>query len=146
MRPQPRRRLRTAGGFTGLLDLRHAPQRLRDLRGRVLVVLKLAAEVGLVRAQIEMAVAGEVEKNRLTLAVALASKRLVDRDADGVRGLGRRDDALGARELHRRLEGGQLGYRQRLAHALVVALAHERGPAVILQSVRVRWPRAVAAT
>src|SRR5438093_10503767 len=69
-------------------DLRHLRERLRDLRSRVLVVLQLPGEVGLVSAAIEVAVAREVEEERLTPAVALTAQGLVDRNAHGMRGLG----------------------------------------------------------
>ena len=46
--------------------------------------------------------------------VSLHCERLVDRHADGVRALRRRDDALGLGELHRRREGLKLLHRARL--------------------------------
>src|SRR6185436_3408428 len=51
-----------------LLDLRHAAQRFLDLGRGVLVVLQLAAQVRLVGAQVEVAVARQVEEDRLLLA------------------------------------------------------------------------------
>src|SRR5882724_8464829 len=123
------------------LDLRQLLERLLDLRRRVRVVLELAGEVSLVGAEVEVAVAREVEENRLALAVALAPQCLVDRDADGVRRLRGRDDALGARELHRRLERRELGHRHRLDHALVVELADQRGHAVVAQAAGVKRGR-----
>src|SRR4030095_3252466 len=101
--------------------------------GRVLVVLELAGQERLVGAEVEVAVAGEVEENRLPLARLLAAQRLVDGHADGVRRLRRRDDGLGARELQGGLEGGELRYRDGLDHALVVELADQRGHAVVAQ-------------
>ena len=88
-----------------------------------------------------MAVAGQVEQNRLALAALLAAQRFVDRDLDGVRRFRRGDDALGARELQRRLEGGELRHRDRLDHALVVELAHQRRHPVIAQAAGVQRRR-----
>src|SRR5206468_4859099 len=105
--PRPPRRFSETRGASHL-DLRQAPQRLLDLRRRIFVVLQLAGEERLVGAEVEVAVAGQVEQNRLALAALLAAQRFVDRDLDGVRRFRRGDDALGARELQRRLEGGEL--------------------------------------
>src|SRR5262249_56418970 len=91
----PPRRL-SGSRAVSCLDLRHAAQRLLDLRRRVLVVLQLAGEELLVRAEVEVAVAGQVEENRLALAVFLASQRLVDGDFDRVRRFGGGNDALAA--------------------------------------------------
>src|SRR5256886_13831265 len=120
------RKSRRESPMRARLDLRHAAQRFLDLRRRVLVVLELAGQERLVGAEVEVAVAGEVEQDRPALAFFLAAERLIDRDSDRVSGLRRRDDALAARELHRRLERRDLRHRHRLDHALVVELADER--------------------
>ena len=50
--------------------------------------------------------------------VCLAAQRLVDAGADGVGGLRRRNDALGAGEHDAGLEGGQLRHGHRLDQLL----------------------------
>ena len=55
-----------------------------------------------------MAVAGEVEEDGARLALALGLERLEDGTGDGVVGLRRGDDALGAGELNSSGEGGEL--------------------------------------
>src|SRR6266540_1463096 len=101
-------------------------QRLLDRRRRVLVVLKLAREERLVCAEVEVTVAGQVEQDGLAATGALALQGLVHDHADGVRGLGRRDDALGPGELESRLERGELRDGDGLDVLLVVELADER--------------------
>src|SRR5262245_60158694 len=59
-------------------DPRQVRERLVDLLGRVLVVLELAGEIRLVGGQIEEAVAGQVEHDRLPLAIGPASDSIVD--------------------------------------------------------------------
>src|SRR6266852_2885669 len=95
----------------------HVLERLRDHRGGVLVVLELAGEVALVGGEVEQAVTAQVEDDGLPLALLLALKRLVDGAADGVGRFRRRQYALGARELDRRLECGDLGNGARLDDA-----------------------------
>ena len=70
--------------------------------------MQLAGEEGLVGAEVEVAVAREIEENGLPLAVPLAPQGLVDHHADRVRRLRRGNDALGARELDGGLERGDL--------------------------------------
>src|SRR5260370_39957100 len=81
------------------LYLRHVAQRLFDLRRRVLVVLELAGQERLVRAEVEVAVAGEVEQDRLALACFLATGCLIDRDSDRLGRLRPRHEALASRAL-----------------------------------------------
>ena len=69
-----------------------------------LAVDEPAVEEVVVGREVEQAVAGVVEEDHALLARLLGRERLVDRGADGVTGLGRRDLALGAGELHRGLE------------------------------------------
>jgi len=66
-------------------NLRQLLERLAHLLGRVLVVLELALQVALVRAKVEVAMPGQVERDRLGLPGFPAAKRLVDDDADRVR-------------------------------------------------------------
>ena len=78
-----------------------------------------AGQVRVVGGEVEVAVAAEAEEDHPLLARLGAASRLVDRRAERVGGLGRRDDALGAREPQRRGEGlGSAGRR-----------APRRGPA-----------------
>src|SRR5881296_34952 len=70
--------------FSLRLHLGQMRERLRDLLGGVLVVLELAGQIGLVGAQVEEAVAAQVEDDGLLLALLLALERLVDGAADGV--------------------------------------------------------------
>src|SRR2546422_10553297 len=65
-------------------DLRQVGERRAYLLGRVLEVLELPIHIALVRTEIEVAVAGEVEGDGLRLTRLLAPKRLVDDDADRV--------------------------------------------------------------
>src|SRR5438552_3952260 len=137
-----RRRLRRTGGTCDVrgsrgsspLHLGQMLEGLRDLLGGVLVVLEPAGQIGLVGAQVEEAVAAQVEDDGLLLALLLALERLVDGAADRVRRLRRRQDALGARELDRRLERRDLGDGPRLDDPLVVELADERRHAVVAEA------------
>src|SRR5690606_2130262 len=69
-----------------------------------LLVGEAAVQVVVVGGEVEEAVAAEVEQDHPLLARLLRGERLVDRGPDGVRRLRRRDLALGAGELHGRLE------------------------------------------
>ena len=69
--------------------------------------------VGVVGGHVEVAVAAEVEQDHPLLARLLGRLGLVERRADRVRGLGRRDDPLGAGEADRGLEGARLADRHR---------------------------------
>ena len=89
-------------------DLGQAGERGLDLLERVLVVLEAAVEVALVGGQVEVAVAAQVEQDDPRLAGLLGRERLVDRDPDRVGRLGRRQDALGPRELDAGLEARAL--------------------------------------
>ena len=73
-------------------------QRLRHGRGRVVVILQIALQVAVVGRHVEVTVAAQVEGDDLLLAALLASQRLFDGHGDGVGGLRRGDDALGAQE------------------------------------------------
>ena len=66
---------------------------------RILVIFQPAVQVGVVGFQVEVAVAGEVESDDARLAFGLGLESFVDGDADGMRRLGRREDAFGAGEL-----------------------------------------------
>src|SRR6266480_2359960 len=131
IRPSPLRRS----------DLRQVPERLVHLLRRVLVVLELAGEERLVGREVEMAVAAQIEADRLPLAVSLASERLVDDAAPRVSRLGRRQDALRARELHGGMEGAHLGHGDRLDDLLVVELADQGRHAVVAEAPRVQRRR-----
>jgi hypothetical protein len=122
-------------------ELRHAAQRLLDLARRVFVVLELAAQVRLVGAEVEVAVAGEVEQDRLLLAFLLGALGLVDGHPDGVGRLRGRDDAFRARELQGGVERGELRHRLGLDHALVEQLADQRRHAVVAQAAGVQRGR-----
>ena len=79
--------------------------------------VELAAMVGVVGGHVEVAVAAEVEEDHPLLAGLLRRLGLVDRGADRVRRLGRRQDALDAGELDGRREGARLRDRGRLDDA-----------------------------
>jgi hypothetical protein len=79
---------------------------LLHLVTRIFEVLQLAGGILLVTAEVEQSVAAQVEQDRLACARLAGPQGLVDGKADGVRGLGGRDDAFGARELNRGLEDG----------------------------------------
>src|SRR5215211_6053706 len=72
-------------------------------------IKEIPRQVILVGLEVEVAVAAEVEDDRLRAALLLAAQGLVDHGPDGVGRLGGGEDALGAGELHRRLE--DLGLR-----------------------------------
>jgi hypothetical protein len=80
---------------------------------------ELAVEVFVVGGHVEVSVPGEIEEYGSGLAGLLARQRLVDRGAHRMAGFGRRDDALGARELHAGLEGGELRHRDGLDQPFV---------------------------
>ena len=88
-----------------------------------------------------MAVAGQVDQQRLRLAAGLAAQRFVDSGTDTVTGLGRGDDALGAGKHDTGFEGGHLRYRDRLDHFLVVQLRDQRRHAVVAQAASVNSRR-----
>src|SRR5437762_11626460 len=100
IRPSPLRRS----------DLRQVPERLVHLLRRVLVVLELAGEERLVAREVEMAVAAQVEDDRLPLAVSLAPERLLDAAAHRVSRLGPPQDPLRARELPGGMAGPHRGH------------------------------------
>src|SRR5881396_3296437 len=79
-------------------DLRQVRERLAHLLRRVLVVLELAVHVALIRTEIEVAVPGQIERDRLRFSGFLTTKCLVDDDADRVGRLGRGQVAFSARE------------------------------------------------
>src|SRR4029450_6044460 len=85
-----------------------APFRPGDLSTSCSDIKEIPRQVVLVGLEVEVAVAAEVEDDRLGPALP-APQGLVDPGPDGVGRLGRREDALGAGELHRRLE--HLGLR-----------------------------------
>jgi uncharacterized protein (DUF58 family) len=62
-------------------DLRQGCQRRLDPLDRVFVVLKVPSEITLVRRQVEMAVAAQVEQDDLGLTGIPRDECLVDRDA-----------------------------------------------------------------
>src|SRR4029450_13173547 len=101
--------------------------------GPLLDIEQVSGQVVLVGLEVEVAVAAEVEDDRLGAALLLAAQGLVDHGPDGVGRLWGREDALGAGELHRRLED----LRLRVGHGLdVVLLAqqrHQRRVAVVAQ-------------
>ena len=80
-----------------------------------------------------MAVAAEVEQDGLGAALALAAQRLLDRALDGVGGLGRRHDALGAREQHAGGEAFALGVGAGLDQAQLLEVRDQRRHAVVAQ-------------
>ena len=63
----------------------------------------------LIRNKIEVAGAGQAEDNGLLLPCFLALKRFIDGSADGVAGFRRRENALGAGKILRRLESDRRG-------------------------------------
>src|SRR5207248_3464186 len=69
-------------------------------------VLELAREVLVVRAHVEVAVAGQVEEDRLLLPRLVGGLRDPERAVDRVGGLGRGQDPLAPGELHGRGEDG----------------------------------------
>ena len=83
-------------------------QRFGDGFLRIFVILQLAGEEAVVGGHVEVAVAGQAEEDGLGLAGRLAAERLVNRGADGVAGLRRRDDAFGAGELDAGFKGRHL--------------------------------------
>jgi hypothetical protein len=73
-------------------------------------------------------VPAEAEQDHALLAGLLGGERLVDRRADRVRGLGRRDDPLRAREVQRRGERLVLAVGARLDQGLIEAIALPQTP------------------
>src|SRR5688572_5033416 len=76
--PPPAVTLGVASASCPRLHLRQLAERLLHLLPRVLEVLKLAREVCLVGAEVEVAVTGEVEDDRALLPLLLGAERLVD--------------------------------------------------------------------
>ena len=70
----------------------------------------------------------------LRLAGLRGRERLVDRDADGVGRLGRRQDALGPGELDAGLEARPLVDAARLDEAVLLEQADQRRHAVVAQA------------
>src|SRR4051794_289134 len=94
---------RISGSSLALRDRGRARQRVeRDLQIllRELGILKGPGQVGVIGGEVEVAVAAQAEEDRARLAGLLGRLGLLDHGADGVRGLGRGDDALGAGEAH----------------------------------------------
>ena len=76
----------------------------------------------------------QIEQDRLLLTRLLALQGLLDRASDGVTGLRSRDDALGTREQHARLEGLRLVEIHRLHQSVLHQLRHDHTRAVITQT------------
>ena len=68
------------------------------------MVFHCAVVVGFVCRHIKVSRTGQAKQNGFRLAGLLAFERLVDRNADRVRGLGRGQYGLDLGELHRRIE------------------------------------------
>src|SRR5215207_1845378 len=96
-------------------------------------IKQIPRQVVLVGLEVEVAVAAEVEDDRLGTALLLAAQGLVDHGPDGVGRLGGREDALGAGELHRRLEDLGLRVGHRLDVVLLAQQRHQRRVAVVAQ-------------
>src|ERR687897_2939677 len=96
-------------------------------------IKEIPRQVVLVGLEVEVAVAAEVEDDRLGTALLLAAQRLVDHGPDGVGRLGGREDALGAGELHRRLEDLGLRVGDGLDVVLLAQQRHQRRVAVVAQ-------------
>src|SRR4051794_28525819 len=117
-RVPPRQKTRSFAG--GLLsgNRRRAGGQLGERRVELVLaelgVLERACEVRVVRRQVEVAVPAEPEEDHPLLPGLARGLRLLDRRADRVGGLGRRDDALAAGELQRRRERLVLPVRARL--------------------------------
>ena len=126
-----------AAGYAGTATLRQLAQRLLDRFSWIGVVLQRARQVGVVGGHVEVAVARQIEQNDPLLTRFAGAQRLVDRRSNGVRRLGRGNDALGARELDGRLEHAVLRVGQGLDHAVVDQLAEQRRGAVVAQATRV---------
>ena len=94
---------------------------------------QLAAEVVIVGPQIEVAVAAEVDEDGAADALLLAALRLLDGGSDGVVGLRRGDDALGAGEKHASLEALHLVVGARLDELVFEQLADHDAGAVVAQ-------------
>ncbi len=88
-----------------------------------------------------MAVAAQVEQDRAGGAFLLAAQRFVDRTLDGVVGLRRRHDALGAGEGDAGLEALELVVGARLDQPELLQVTHQRCHAVITQAARVESGR-----
>src|SRR3954471_6217103 len=106
-------------------DGRQTRERRLDLLARVLVVLERTVEIPLVRREVEVTVAAQVEQDDLRLTGLFGGKRLVDRDADLVRRLWRRQDALGTGEHDAGLEARPLVDAHRLDVAVFLEQAHQ---------------------
>ena len=89
-------------------DRRQARERHGELRGVVLLVVETALEEIDVGLHVEVAVATEIEQDAARLAVLPAAQGLVDGALDGMIGLRRRHDALGAGEGDAGLEALEL--------------------------------------
>ena len=111
-------------------------------RGKAALQLLVAGDVVrhqpvielLIGYQIEIARAGQAEDDRLLLAGLLALHGLVDRNADRVAALRRREDALHAGEKLRRLEHLRLLHGRGLHVAVVVELRERAAHAVEAQA------------
>src|SRR5215217_345215 len=100
----------------------------------MLVVLHQSGKVAVVRREIEKPVPTEIEEDRSCLAGFSGLERLVDGDADGVRRFRRGNDALGATEEHRRLEGSALLDSRCLDQPLLEKHADQWRGAVVSQA------------
>ena len=88
-----------------------------------------------------MAVAAQAEEDHALLPALARRLGLLDDRADGVRGLGRRDDPLGTGEAQRRLEGLVLAEGARLDHPRLDQRAQRRRVAVVAQAAGVHRRR-----
>ena len=129
--------VRSTGTPSGRAAIARSISRLREVR-----VLERAREVGVVGRQVEVAVPAEPEQDHALVAGLLRRLRLLDHRADRVGRLGRRDDALGARELHAGGERLRLAVGARLDEALVHERRDQRRVAVVAQAAGVDGRRA----
>ena len=101
------------------------------------VVLHGAVVIRLVGGEVEVPRARQPEQDDLFLPLPLAAERFVHGGADGVRALGRGQDALALGELHRRLEHLVLLDGDRAQIPVVIELRENGAHAVIAQPARV---------
>src|ERR1022692_1967835 len=108
-----------------------------DIAARVFVILKLTAQIALVRSEVEVAVAAEAEQNDLCPAFFPRGDGFVHSGANRVGGFGRGQYSLGSGELQRCLEARQLRIGFGLNVPQVEQVAEQRRCAVVAQPARV---------
>src|SRR5690606_38182484 len=123
--------------YPGSIKLRQGGQAGFYLLLGILVILKLAGQVRLVRAKVEVAVSAEAEHDRTSLSPLTGFERFFHGAPDGMTGFRRWKNALGSRKTDVGLKNFVLFRGTGVEQTLVMKCADLRAHAVITEPARV---------